>query len=112
MKRWNRVCLYVWMAVGAWVASADPALLAHWPFDEGEGGIARDSAAQSLEAELDPGIEWVEGAFGTALAFPGNGPQVPVVTSSSTQVAPASTPFCTRSVIMSQTDACTAGSVT
>lgn len=76
MKRWNRVCLYVWMAVGAWVASADPALLAHWPFDEGEGGIARDSAAQSLEAELDPGIEWVEGAFGTALSFPGNGPQV------------------------------------
>ncbi|MBP5320472.1 MAG: LamG domain-containing protein [Kiritimatiellae bacterium] len=64
------------LIVPALAIVAEPQLLAHWPFDEGEGGTAWDVAEKRLDADFDPGIQWVKGPFGTAVAFPGKGEQI------------------------------------
>ena len=46
-------------------------LVAHWPFDEGQGGTAEDHSNFEHEAVLE-GADWVEGKLGKALYFDGS----------------------------------------
>ena len=43
-----------------------------WLLDEDGGDIAGDSSGNGNDGELNGGPEWVEGVFGSCLAFPGN----------------------------------------
>ena len=42
-----------------------------WPFDEGEGEIARDFSGKEHDGNLVGDVTWVQGRFGDALSFPG-----------------------------------------
>ena len=52
--------------------------VAHWRLDESSGIVAADSSGNGHHAFLNagPGIEWVQGRLGGALAFPGAGNHV------------------------------------
>ncbi len=46
-------------------------LLAHWPFEEGAGGLARNNGDASLDGALVNGASWVAGVHGLAMSFDG-----------------------------------------
>jgi hypothetical protein len=50
--------------------AALPGLLGRWAFDDGVGDLASDSSGCDNDGNLH-GVEWVRGAFGTALRFSG-----------------------------------------
>ena len=55
---------------GAGEAGAPLGLLGHWAFDDGQGDLGADASGNDNDADLH-GVEWVRGAFGTALRFKG-----------------------------------------
>jgi hypothetical protein len=57
---------------------ADPDLLAHWPFDEGTGTIARDSTGHGHDGHFLGGVTWAEGKMGLGLHFDGEGSAVEI----------------------------------
>ncbi len=57
--------------------AAQPGLLGHWKFDEGQGDVAVDSSGHSNDGELF-GVQWAQGKFGTALRFDGQGAHVAI----------------------------------
>jgi hypothetical protein len=53
-------------------AKIDPkTIVGMWLFDDGKGGIAKDSSGNKNDGELINGPEWVGGKFGKALKFDG-----------------------------------------
>lgn len=50
-------------------AGTDPSLVAHWPLDDGSGPIATDVSGNGNDGDVQPGSNWVDGVFGTALEF-------------------------------------------
>ena len=63
----------------------DKSLILYLPFDEGEGDIAKDASMYGNDGELDA-PEWVEGKFGMALEFDGQGDVVHVPTAKSDEL--------------------------
>jgi hypothetical protein len=61
------ILLYV---MPAFAEPADPSLYLRLPLDEGTGYVATDRSVNPLEAELS-NIQWVKGAFGTAVHLTG-----------------------------------------
>lgn len=55
--------------------SVDDAIVI-WLFDEGKGGVAKDSSPNGNDGELIAEPKWVEGKFGGALEFDGGGTSV------------------------------------
>ncbi|HQX49958.1 MAG TPA: hypothetical protein PLR25_08625 [Planctomycetaceae bacterium] len=55
----------------------EPGLLGHWKFDEGQGDVVSDSSDQANDGELLD-AQWVNGPFGTALHFDGQGAHVSI----------------------------------
>lgn len=55
-----------WAQEQARTLDNDPALLGHWPFDEGYGVFSADKSPQGNDAMLH-GASWVSGGFGKAL---------------------------------------------
>jgi len=53
-------------------------LVGYWPFDEGAGKEAKDASGNGNDGELIDGPKWVQGKFGTALEFAGDGSYVNV----------------------------------
>jgi len=51
-------------------ASAD--IVAHWPFDDGSGTIAKDVTGNGSDGTLEGDPQWVTGKYGTALEFDGD----------------------------------------
>jgi hypothetical protein len=47
-------------------------LVAHWPFDEGIGTIARDQSPSRSDATVSAGTEWIIGAIGKAVFLNGD----------------------------------------
>ncbi len=54
-----------------------PGLLGHWKFDEGQGDVVIDSSEHANDGEIVD-AQWVNGSFGTALHFDGNGAHVSI----------------------------------
>ncbi len=83
------VALYVLgMAAGSSHASIDPkTIVGIWLFDEGEGGVARDSSQHGNDGTLLPpgnGPQWTtQGKFGGALEFNGAGAYIEFATGES-----------------------------
>ena len=53
-------------------------LVLYLPFDEGEGVVANDSSENQLTGDIFGDPEWVDGQFGGALDFDGDGDYVEV----------------------------------
>lgn len=72
VKRTRKVVLTVLvvLAVYSSASAADPNLVAHWQFDEGEGTIAYDSVGDS-DGTLVNGPVWTTGVLNGALDFDG-----------------------------------------
>ncbi|MFQ6055938.1 MAG: hypothetical protein ACE5J3_08170, partial [Methanosarcinales archaeon] len=51
-------------------AQSDEGLVAEWHFDEGSGGIVKDSSGNSNDGIIH-GATWVDGKYGKALRFDG-----------------------------------------
>jgi len=50
--------------------AAEKGLVAYWPMDEGKGDVIKDEGGNGHDGIIK-GAEWVEGKFGTGLAFDG-----------------------------------------
>jgi len=48
---------------------ADPDLIAYWPFNEGQGGTAKDVSGNAHDGKLNGEPVWVDGKFEKALEF-------------------------------------------
>ncbi|NLS93946.1 MAG: hypothetical protein GXX96_17440 [Planctomycetaceae bacterium] len=70
------LCLSLLAAAPA-LAAEQPGLLGHWKFDDAQGDLALDSSGNGNDAEVWD-ADWVQGPFGTALAFDGTGAHVRV----------------------------------
>ncbi len=67
----------VTLALGGVVSAAfDPALVAWWPFDEGEGTVAMDASGNGNDGTVGGGAQWVTGTLGGALQFNGSDAEV------------------------------------
>lgn len=58
-------------------ASIDDGLVAKWHFDEGSGSVAKDSSGNENDGTIY-GATWVDGKYGKALSFDGNGDYVEI----------------------------------
>ena len=56
-------------ALTAAMAVTDEALVGYWPFNEGAGNIAVDASGNGHDGELIDNPSWVQGKYGSALAF-------------------------------------------
>ena len=65
------------VAVCAGPAGAADGLLGHWKFDGASGSLAEDASGEANDADVW-GVQWVKGAFGTALRFTGSDSYVSV----------------------------------
>jgi hypothetical protein len=75
------VCLVILGPVGSAPASQEDLVL-YWPFNEGQGTVARDRSGNGNDGVIEGGALWVPGALGTALQFNGSdalvrGPHIP-----------------------------------
>lgn len=48
------------------------AIVGIWLFDEGKGGVAKDSSGKGHDGQVPGGIAWVQGKWGNALKFSGS----------------------------------------
>ena len=55
----------------------DVRLVGWWKFDDGRGGVARDSSSKGHHGQINAG-QWVKGRFGTALRFDGESTYVAI----------------------------------
>jgi hypothetical protein len=82
MKALVEVCLIILMAVSfvmpAFAQDLMEGLVAYWQFNDGSGNIASDSSGNGYDGTLNGDPEWVDGHFGDALEFDGNGDEVNV----------------------------------
>jgi len=62
--------------------ASDPTLVAHWKFDDGNGGAAVDSSGNGLNGTLKNGPGWTTGRVGGSLSFNGTNQFVDVGASS------------------------------
>ena len=60
------------------VGKPDPSLVGYWPFDEKTGKKAEDASGNGNDGKLIDEPKWVEGKFGSALEFGGDGSDVGV----------------------------------
>ncbi|PPA78985.1 MAG: Translocon-associated protein beta (TRAPB) [ANME-2 cluster archaeon HR1] len=58
-------------------ANSDDGLVSKWHFDEGSGSIAKDSSGNENDGTIY-GATWVDGKYGKALSFDGNGDYVEI----------------------------------
>ena len=58
------------LCVGGWAANED-GLVAHYPFDEGQGAVARDRSGNGNDGKIIGAAEWAKGPYGSALSFDG-----------------------------------------
>ena len=65
------VALVVTAFTSAGFAAQDGGLVARWSFDEAKGPFAACTEGSGPEGTLSPGMKWVTGPFGGALAFSG-----------------------------------------
>ena len=73
MKRMISICISLFIVVSLTAVAQDAQeLVAAWLFDEGSGNVVRDSVGNS-DGEIQGSLEWVDGRFGKALEFPGQG---------------------------------------
>ncbi len=75
------VCLVILGPVGSAPATQEDLAL-YWPFNEGQGTVARDRSGNGNDGVIEGGALWVPGALGTALQFNGSdalvrGPHIP-----------------------------------
>ena len=70
-------CLLLSFATYA-VGKPDPSLVGYWPFDEKTGKKAEDASGNGNDGKLIDEPKWVEGKFGSALEFGGDGSYVEV----------------------------------
>lgn len=68
-KLFFALCLIVALSIGS-IASAD--LVAHWPFDEGSGTVAKDVTGNGNDGTLNGDPQWVAGMYGIGLEFDGD----------------------------------------
>jgi len=73
------------------VGKAEQFLVGYWPFDEGTGKKAKDVSGNGNDGELINGPKWVQGKFGTALEFAGDGSYVNVPDDASLDLTDAAT---------------------
>jgi len=66
------LCSVSLILVLAMVGSASAEIVAHWPFDDGSGTIAKDVTGNGNDGTLQGDPQWVAGMFGTALEFDGD----------------------------------------
>jgi len=82
MKALVKVCLIMLMAVlfipTAFAQDLMEGLIAYWNFNDGSGDTALDSSGNGHDGTLNGDPEWVDGYFGGALEFDGNGDEVNV----------------------------------
>ncbi len=62
------LCWLIVLHSGAKIDSGN--IMGMWLFDEGKGGVAKDSSKQGNDGDIH-GAKWVEGKFGKALEFDG-----------------------------------------
>ena len=58
-------------------AKSDQELVAEWHFDEGSGSVVKDSSGNGNDGTIH-GAKWVDGKYGKALSFDGNGDYVEI----------------------------------
>lgn len=63
-------------------AQSDEGLVAEWHFDEGDGGVVKDSSGNRNDGTIYE-ASWTEGKYGSALSFDGVNDQVHISSSSS-----------------------------
>ena len=68
----SSILIVIWQSVGV---CAPRNLVAAWAFDEGAGDTARDVSGNGHDGAIS-GAKWVDGMFGKALKFNGDGDQV------------------------------------
>jgi len=68
--------LIIWAGTGH--GAIDETMVLALSFDEGQGKVAKDSSQYGFDGDVD-GAEWVDGKFGKALEFDGEGVDVVVV---------------------------------
>ena len=61
---------FVFVLSLASIASAE--LVAHWPFDDGSGTVARDVTGNGNDGTLNGDPQWVSGMYGVGLEFDGD----------------------------------------
>ena len=65
------VALLAVAGLGLAAMAAETGLVAHWAFDEAKGSIADCTEGDCADGVLSPGMKWVTGPFGSAVAFSG-----------------------------------------
>ena len=74
---YRRLCLLISFVLVLSVASNVSAnLVAHWKFDDGSGGTARDSSGNGYDGTLFGDPQWITGHSGGGLDFDGSGDYV------------------------------------
>ena len=73
------------------VGKPDPSLVGYWPFNEKTGKKAEDASGNGNDGKLIDGPKWVEGKFGSALEFGGDGSYVEVADDPSLDLTNAAT---------------------
>ncbi|MHB8898815.1 MAG: LamG domain-containing protein, partial [Thermoguttaceae bacterium] len=71
---------FLWLSAFTIVSAngaEQPGLLGRWELDEAQGDVAVDSSSHGNDGDIW-GARWVQGDFGTALAFDGSGARVQV----------------------------------
>ena len=81
------LCLSIFLLMSLRLHSAE--LLGQWLFEEGAGKKVEDSSGQGNDGELIGKPKWVDGKFGKALEFDGDGAGT---------AAEAATPYAARPV--------------
>ncbi len=76
MSRQSNFLIAGIIAVGMLTTSARAALVAYWPFDEGQGTAAVDATGNGNDGTLSNGVEWVAGVKGTAIRLDTAGERV------------------------------------
>ncbi len=77
------------MGIGSLAIGAEKDLVGLWAFDEGTGNKVKDLSGNGNDGTIS-GAKWVDGKFGKALEFHGDGDQVAhVVTTGVRPIVPA-----------------------
>ena len=82
-RRSSLVVVSFLILVPAWAALAVPeGLVLYWPFNEGQGTVARDVSGNGNDGAVEGGALWVPGMLRAAMAFNGvnsvvKGPHIP-----------------------------------
>ncbi|NLH44179.1 MAG: hypothetical protein GX448_20260, partial [Planctomycetes bacterium] len=75
-------CVALLTPAMAAIAGLDPDLVAWWPYDEGQGTVAKDMSLHGYDATLTNNPTWVAGKLGTAIQMSGgsyvSAPHIPL----------------------------------